>query len=47
VRYLRIAGAGGIMSKYLKVAPGSRPVIVPEFFSGKGSYEDWIDHCGD
>jgi len=31
------------MSKNLKVAPGSRPVIVPEFFSGEGPYEDWID----
>ena len=23
--------------------PESRPVIVPEYFSGEGSYEDWID----
>jgi len=21
----------------------SRPIIVPEYFSGEGSYEDWID----
>ena len=24
-------------------AAKSRPIIVPEYFSGEGSYEDWID----
>ena len=26
--------------------PESKPVIVPEYFSGDGSFEDWIDQLG-
>ena len=35
------SGVVGSMSKDSKAE--SRPVIVLEYFSGEGSYEDWID----
>ena len=31
------------MSKPENKLEGGRPVIVPEYFTGEGSFEDWID----